>query len=143
MLAPPVALLALERFIPPLRHSQETVAAWVRAWLTENGGAESARLLKVYARSGVAWRGSVLPLEQVFFPRDFETQNDHFIAQARAAAIDVARRALEAAALAPSEVDAIVSVSCTGFTIPSLDAYVADALGLGPRLVRLPLTESG
>src|SRR6185503_21335007 len=27
--------------------------------------------------------------------------------------------------------------------IPAVDAYVADALGLGPRLVRLPITESG
>jgi alkylresorcinol/alkylpyrone synthase len=27
--------------------------------------------------------------------------------------------------------------------IPAVDAYVADALGMGPRLVRLPLTESG
>ena len=36
-----------------------------------------------------------------------------------------------------------MSVSCTGFMIPALDAYVADALCLGPRLVRLPITESG
>jgi alkylresorcinol/alkylpyrone synthase len=27
--------------------------------------------------------------------------------------------------------------------IPAVDAYVADALGLGPRLARLPITESG
>src|SRR5262245_58622668 len=27
--------------------------------------------------------------------------------------------------------------------IPAVDAYVADALGMGPRLVRLPITESG
>ena len=27
--------------------------------------------------------------------------------------------------------------------IPAVDAYVADALGMGPRLARLPITESG
>jgi alkylresorcinol/alkylpyrone synthase len=37
----------------------------------------------------------------------------------------------------------IVSVSCTGFMIPAVDAHVANALGLGPRLARLPITESG
>jgi alkylresorcinol/alkylpyrone synthase len=37
----------------------------------------------------------------------------------------------------------IVSVSCTGFQIPAVDAWVADALGMGPRLARLPITESG
>jgi alkylresorcinol/alkylpyrone synthase len=34
-------------------------------------------------------------------------------------------------------------VSCTGFAIPAVDAYVADALKMGPRLMRLPITESG
>jgi alkylresorcinol/alkylpyrone synthase len=37
----------------------------------------------------------------------------------------------------------LVSVSCTGFMIPAVDAYVANALGLGPLLVRLPITEAG
>jgi alkylresorcinol/alkylpyrone synthase len=37
----------------------------------------------------------------------------------------------------------VVSVSCTGFMIPAVDAHVANALGLGPRLARLPITESG
>ena len=53
------------------------------------------------------------------------------------------RRALATAEIAPAEVGLIVSVSCTGFQIPAVDAYVADALGMGPRLVRLPITESG
>ncbi|PYQ18414.1 MAG: type III polyketide synthase, partial [Acidobacteria bacterium] len=55
----------------------------------------------------------------------------------------LARRTLEAARLAPAEIDLLVSVSCTGFMIPALDAYVADALCMGPRLARLPITESG
>jgi alkylresorcinol/alkylpyrone synthase len=37
----------------------------------------------------------------------------------------------------------VVSVSCTGFMIPAVEAHVGDALGMGPRLVRLPITESG
>ena len=61
----------------------------------------------------------------------------------RSAGIDLARRALQAAGLSPADIELVVSVSCTGFMIPAVDAYVADALGLGPRLVRLPITESG
>jgi alkylresorcinol/alkylpyrone synthase len=91
----------------------------------------------------VKTRRSVVPIEQVFAPGDFETQNDLFQEVVRTAGIDLARRALAAAALAPREIDLVVSISCTGFMIPALDAYIADALGLGPRLVRLPITESG
>src|SRR5207247_8054604 len=83
------------------------------------------------------------PIEEGFAPRDFERQNDRYIDIARAAGAETARRALERAELRPAEIDLLVSVSCTGFMIPALDAYVADALGMGPRLARLPITESG
>jgi predicted naringenin-chalcone synthase len=135
------SLLAIERFLPPYRYDQEVVTGWVEEWL--RGFDDSARLISVYKGAGVKRRASVLPIEEVFRPGDFETQNDRYVAIAREAAVDLARRALQAAEIAPGEVDAIVSVSCTGFMIPALDAYVADALGMGPRLVRLPITESG
>ncbi len=138
-----VTLLSLERYVAPYRYEQDVVTEHVRAWLTAGGASEATRLLKVYAAAGVKCRGSVVPIEQVFAPGDFETQNDLYRALATEAAIDVARRALTASGLAPTDISLIVSVSCTGFVIPALDAYVANALGLGPRLARLPLTESG
>jgi predicted naringenin-chalcone synthase len=134
-------LLAIERFLPPYRYDQDVVTGWVEEWL--RGFDDSARLTSVYKSAGVKRRASVVPIEEVFRPGDFETQNDRYAAIAREAGIGLARRALAAAEIAPGEVGAIVSVSCTGFMIPAVDAYVADALGMGPRLVRLPVTESG
>lgn len=135
-------ILSVERFLPPYRYDQQEVTRWVRAWLEEDADA-SARLLSVYETAGVHTRASVVPIEQVFFPGDFETQNDRYCEAARSAAVPLAENALTSAGLLPRDVDCVVSVSCTGFMIPALDAYVADALGLGPRLVRLPVTESG
>jgi alkylresorcinol/alkylpyrone synthase len=97
----------------------------------------------VYESAGVRTRGSVVPIEEVFRPGDLQGQSDRYAEIARAAGIDLARRALAAADLAASEVDLVVSVSCTGLMIPAVDAYVADALGMGPRLARLPITASG
>jgi len=135
------ALLTVERYLPPFRYSQEEVTRHVAAWLEGDGAA--SRLLSVYSAAGVRTRGSVVPIEEVFHPRDFETQNDRYREIACRAATDLSRRALERAEIAPSEVGLVVSVSCTGFMIPAVDAYVADALRMGPRLVRLPITESG
>ena len=132
-------LLAVERFLAPHRYPQHEVSRWVREWLEEDASGASARLLAVYGSAGVKTRASVVPIEEVFRPGDFETQNDRYREIARAAGIDLARRTLEAARLAPAEIDLLVSVSCTGFMIPALDAYVADALGMGPRLARLPM----
>jgi alkylresorcinol/alkylpyrone synthase len=101
------------------------------------------RLLSVYAAAGVRTRASVVPIEEVFRPGDFETQNRKYREIACRVGVDVARRAIDAAGLSPRDIDLVVSVSCTGFMIPAVDAFVADALDLGPRLSRLPITEAG
>jgi alkylresorcinol/alkylpyrone synthase len=136
-------LLSIDRFLPPYRYTQDVVTDWVRTWLEENDNDNATRLLSVYASAGVKTRASVIPIEEVFRPGDFETQNDHYRAIVRNAGIELARRALGSAGLEPQEISLVVSVSCTGFMIPAVDAYVADALGMGPRLVRLPITETG
>jgi alkylresorcinol/alkylpyrone synthase len=116
-----------------------------RSAASEPAAAASSRtrLLSVYATSGVRTRASVVPIEQVFHPADFETQNRTYRDVACRAGADVARRALESSGLTPDGIDMVVSVSCTGFMIPAVDAYVANALALGPRLVRLPVTQAG
>jgi len=136
-------LIALERFVAPFRYEQEEVTRWVKAWLDEERTPAAARLLSVFASAGVDARASVVPIEEVFHPGDFETQNDRFRKIAQDAGLDVTRRALASAELRPADVDFVVSVSCTGFMIPAVDAFVADALAMGPRLGRLPITESG
>src|SRR6185436_1272330 len=145
------SLLSLECFLPPYRYPQREVTKWVREWLLEPRSAGEAqpgdekgeRLLSVYETAGVETRASVVPIEEVFHPKDFETQNRRYREIACRAGKDVVRRALLASGLDPAEIGLIVSVSCTGFMIPAVDAHVAEALGLGPRLVRLPITESG
>ena len=143
MKRPGPALLSLERYEPPYRYDQETVTGYVRAWLEEKNDPEALRLLSVYKTAGVETRASVRPIEEVFAPGDFETQNDRYACTAREIGIALARGALGRAGVKPGEVDLVVSISCTGFMIPALEAFVADALGMGPRLVRLPITESG
>jgi alkylresorcinol/alkylpyrone synthase len=147
-----VTLLSLERYLPPYRYDQDVVTGWAREWLESapagrrggDGDARAAaRLLSAFASAGVRTRASVVPIEDVFHPGDFETQNARYREAACRAGIEVARCALGSAAIDPAEIRMVVSVSCTGYMIPAVDAHVANALGLGPRLARLPITEAG
>jgi len=52
-------------------------------------------------------------------------------------------QALKVAEVAPSDVDMVISVSCTGYLVPSLDVRLAAEIGLRPDVIRLPITELG
>ena len=43
----------------------------------------------------------------------------------------------------PEEIDLIITVSCTGVMIPSLDAHLVNAMGFRSNVRRLPITELG
>src|SRR5205085_1709531 len=51
--------------------------------------------------------------------------------------------ALARADMVPSDVDLLITVSCTGVMIPSLDAYLATEMGFRSDVRRLPITELG
>jgi alkylresorcinol/alkylpyrone synthase len=137
------SILAVERYLPPFRYEQDVITNWVKTWLADVAPDDSDRLLSVYSSAGVKARASVVPIEDVFSLSDFETRNDRYRQIAIDAGTDVSRRVLTASGLSAQEIGMLVSVSCTGFMIPAVDAYVAGRLGLGPRLARLPITESG
>src|SRR5207244_12970288 len=54
-----------------------------------------------------------------------------------------AERCLAAASMAASDIDMIITVSCTGFMIPSLDAHLINLMGFRSDVRRLPITELG
>jgi len=53
----------------------------------------------------------------------------------------VAADCLAQAGLHPDEIDMFITVSCTGYMIPSLDAYLINDLGFRADIRRLPLAQ--
>jgi predicted naringenin-chalcone synthase len=91
----------------------------------------------------VVTRHAVEPLERVIERRSVgETQRLYAHHAPRLARL-AACRALDGARTAPSEIDLVISVSCTGYMVPSLDVRLAAEMGLRPDVIRLPLTELG
>jgi alkylresorcinol/alkylpyrone synthase len=102
-----------------------------------------AGLMALYDHACVDRRYSVLPLQQVVAPRSLTEKMGVYREHAVALGSQVARACLDRAGVAPSDVDLVVSVSCTGYMVPSLDAYLVRELGLRPNIRRVPITELG
>src|SRR6266404_4263620 len=56
---------------------------------------------------------------------------------------EAAEKCLQRAGVRPDEVDLIITVSCTGFMIPSLDAHLINLMGFRSNVRRMPFTELG
>ncbi|HZU15372.1 MAG TPA: type III polyketide synthase [Candidatus Dormibacteraeota bacterium] len=88
-------------------------------------------------------RHLVRPLEWLLEPRPLGETMRTYAQQAARLARLASGRALSAAGVEPGEIDLVISVSCTGYLVPSLDVQLAADLGLRPDVIRLPLTELG
>jgi len=100
-------------------------------------------LLRMAERCGVRERYIVLPVSQVLARRSLTESNRVYGEAAVSLGEAAARQALMRAAVRPDEIDFILTVSCTGYMLPSLDAHLVGRLGLRPNVRRLPITELG
>jgi len=95
-------------------------------------------LERIQAGSGIETRHLAMPLGAYRDLRSFTQTNDLFIRLGTDLAERAARDALDAAGLAPHEVDFLLFTSVTGVSAPSLDALLVPRLGLRPDVKRLP-----
>ncbi|OBK22304.1 stilbene synthase [Mycobacterium asiaticum] len=117
---------------PPHRNTQaETIAA-----LTNFAGPEFQRFA---LRSGVESRHTALPLSRYATLSGFTEANDTFVEVALDLAEQALADALDQAGVAPCDVDIVFSTSVTGLAVPTLEARLANRVGLRPDVKRVPL----
>jgi alkylresorcinol/alkylpyrone synthase len=122
--------------------TQEDVKAAVRK-LFPLAPERLAAVLALFDGAGVDRRRSVLPVEHLHRRRDMTQTMAIYREHAIRLGRQVAAECLQRAAVPPEAVDMVITVSCTGVMIPSLDAYLANDLGFRPDIRRLPITELG
>jgi alkylresorcinol/alkylpyrone synthase len=136
------AIVATATAVPPHEATQAEVKERLRALLPLDARRLEAAL-SLFDHTAVERRRSVYPIGDFGRPRSLGESMALYRAHSIALGREVAARALDAAGVRADEIDLIVTVSCTGILIPSLDVYLADELGLRRDVRRLPLTELG
>jgi alkylresorcinol/alkylpyrone synthase len=131
-------LAAVHGVLAPHRYSQaEITEMFTQVVLGAEGNPDLAR--RLHGNTQVQTRYLIRPLADYAALTDFGAANDAFIDGAIELGAAAVAGALEAAGIRPDEVDLIISTTVTGVAAPSIEARIAQRLGLRPDVKRLPL----
>jgi alkylresorcinol/alkylpyrone synthase len=100
-------------------------------------------MMTIVDNAQVQKRHAIFPIDYTIEPRPLSQTNNEYIEHAVKLGREAAEKCLCRAGLRPEQIDLIITVSCTGFMIPSLDAHLINLMGFRPNVCRMPFTELG
>jgi alkylresorcinol/alkylpyrone synthase len=136
------AIAATATAVPPHVLTREDVKTYMRK-VFDVGERRLDAMMTVIDNAQVHRRHSIFPVEYIVEPRPLAQKSRDYQEHAVRLGQRAAEQCLENAQMTPRDVDMIISVSCTGFMIPSLDAHLINLMGFRSDVRRMPLTELG
>jgi alkylresorcinol/alkylpyrone synthase len=138
-----VSIKTVAKALPEYSRTTAEIIPLLNMWLMGQEDRFIRKVRKIFENAGVDKRYSIMSPLEVFTETSFEKRNNLYkrgmIKLGKACLED----ALHKAGWQPEDLDYIITVSCTGIMIPSLDAYLINELKLKQDIVRLPVTEMG
>ncbi|QHY99176.1 Polyketide synthase-like Pks10 [Streptomyces sp. S4.7] len=99
--------------------------------------------LRLIKNTGVRKRHIVQPIEKTLRHPGFEERNRIYELESKKRCPPVIEEALANADLGAQDIDAIIYVSCTGFLMPSLTAWLINTMGFRYDTRQLPIAQLG
>ncbi|TWF41632.1 putative naringenin-chalcone synthase [Chitinophaga polysaccharea] len=138
-----VKIQSVAKALPPYTRSTQDIFPFLDIWLSGQEERFVKKVKKIFENAGVDNRYGIMGPKEVFTKTSFEEKNNLYMREAIALGKACLQNALQKAQLQPADIDFIITVSCTGIMIPSMDAYLINELQLRQDIVRLPVTEMG
>ena len=138
-----VKIISVAKQLPDYTKETKDIIPFVKLWMRNQDERFQRKVLKLFEGAGVDRRYSIMDPKEVFFNSSFEEKNKIYVREVKKIAKQALQKSLEKFNLNPTDIDYIITVSCTGIMIPSVDAYLINALQMRQDTVRLPVTEMG
>lgn len=138
-----IRIKTVAKELPLYARETKDILPFVETWLADEEERFRRKVLKIFEGAAVDKRYGIMNIEEVFTATSFEEKNNIYIREVKKLGTAVLKKALAQADWSTDSIDYIITVSCTGIMIPSLDAYLINNLGLRQDVVRLPVTEMG
>lgn len=138
-----VKITSVAKQLPKYYKETKDIIPFVKLWMQDQETRFQRKVIKLFEGAGVDKRYSIMDPEEVFTATSFEEKNDIYTREVVQLAEKSLKKSLDKANLKPTDIDYIITVSCTGIMIPSVDAYLINSLEMKQDIVRLPVTEMG
>ena len=136
-------IISVAKQLPKYVKETKDIIPFVKQWMQGQEARFQRKVLKIFEGSGVNRRYSIMDAEEVFMNSSFEEKNNIYVREVTKLAEQSLLKSLKKVGLQPTDIDYIITVSCTGIMIPSVDAYLINSLQMRQDIVRLPVTEMG
>lgn len=138
-----VKIVTVAKELPKYSRTTKEIIPLLDGWLEGQDERFIKKVKKIFEGAAVDKRYSIMDPTEVFTATSFEDKNDIYIREIIELGEKVLANAINKAGWQVTDIDYIITVSCTGIMIPSLDAYLINRMGLRQDIVRLPVTEMG
>ncbi|MDX6189334.1 type III polyketide synthase [Flavobacterium sp. Fl-318] len=138
-----VKISTVAKQLPKYSRTTADILPFLDNWLEGQEERFIKKVKKIFEGAAVDKRYSIMDPFEVFTATSFEEKNDIYSREVIILGEQVLEKALAKAGWEPQSLDYIITVSCTGIMIPSLDAYLINKMNLRQDIVRLPVTEMG
>jgi predicted naringenin-chalcone synthase len=138
-----VKIVSVAKELPQYSRTTSEILPFLDAWLFGQDERFIRKVKKIFEGAMVDKRYSIMDPVEVFTKTSFEERNNIYVREVIKLGEKVLDKSLKKAKWIPTDIDYIITVSCTGIMIPSLDAYLINTLKLRQDVVRLPVTEMG
>ena len=138
-----VRIATVAKALPPYCRETKDILPFVELWLSGQEERFRRKVIKIFEGAAVDRRYGIMNIEEVFTASSLEAKNDIYVREVKKLGTTVLQKALLKSNWSPVSLDYIITVSCTGIMIPSLDAFIVNDLQLRQDIIRLPVTEMG
>ena len=138
-----IKILSVAKQLPNYNRETKEIIPFVKQWMKGQETRFQRKVLKLFEGAGVDRRYSIMEADEVFLNSSFEEKNNIYVREVIKLAEQSLQKSVKKVDLQPTDIDYIITVSCTGIMIPSVDAYLINSLQMRQDIVRLPVTEMG
>ena len=113
-----VKITSVAKQLPQYTRETKDIIPYLNIWMTGQEERFQRKVIKLFENAGVDRRYSIMDAEEVFLNTSFEEKNDIYSREVVKLAEQSLVKALDKANLKSTDIDYIITVSCTGIMIP-------------------------